>query len=159
MAIPVGSGQHWITASERGWPSAQDALLLFGRVLLALMFVRSGFSKLLDLSAFGASLAGKGVPFASLLAAIGACVEFFGGLVVLLGFQTRYAALLLAIFTVVATLISHRYWEFSGAEWRSQNVNFQKNICIIGGFLVLAASGGGRFSIDRLFGIYRANSF
>jgi putative oxidoreductase len=128
-----------------------DGLLLFGRVLMALIFVQSGFGKLLDIGGFAASLASKGVPLAGIFGMIGACVEFFGGLAVLLGLQTRYAAVLIAVFTVVATAISHRYWEFSDAVRRAQEVNFMKNVCIIGGFLLLAAVGGGRFSIDTLW--------
>ena len=138
-----------VPADRRGQIS-HDALLLFGRVIMALIFVQSGFGKLLDIGAFGASLAGKGVPFASVLGVIGPGVEFFGGLAVLAGWQTRYAAALIAVFTVVATLISHRYWEYADAARRAQEVNFQKNVCIIGGYLVLIASGGGRFSMDGL---------
>jgi putative oxidoreductase len=131
--------------------TTQDALLLFGRVLMALIFVQSGFGKVLDMGGFSASLAAKGVPFASVFAAIGSCVELFGGLAILLGWQTRYAAALIAVFTVMATLISHRYWEYADAARRAQAVNFQKNICIIGGYLVLVAAGGGRFGLDGLF--------
>jgi putative oxidoreductase len=80
---------------------------------------------------------------------IGPCVEFFGGLAVLLGLQIRCAAVLIAVFTVVATAISHRYWD--DAARRGQEVNFMKNVCIIGGFLLLAAVGGGRFGIDTLW--------
>jgi putative oxidoreductase len=138
-----------VPADRRGQTS-HDALLLFGRVIMALIFVQSGFGKLLDIGAFSASLAGKGVPFASVLGVIGPCFEFFGGLAVLAGWQTRYAAALIAVFTVVATLISHRYWEYADAVRRAQEVNFQKNVCIIGGYLVLVASGGGRFSLDGL---------
>jgi putative oxidoreductase len=128
-----------------------DGLLLFGRVLMALIFVQSGFGKLLDIDGFTASLAGKGVPLAGIFGVIGPGVEFFGGLAVLLGLQTRYAAVLIAVFTIVATAISHRYWEFSDAARRVQEANFMKNVCIIGGFLLLAAVGGGRFSIDTLW--------
>ena len=141
------------------WGLSHDALLLFGRVIMALIFVQSGFGKLLDIGAFSASLAGKGVPFAGAFGVIGPCVEFFGGLAVLAGWQTRYAAGLIAVFTVVATLISHRYWEYADAARRAQEVNFQKNVCIIGGYLVLIASGGGRLSLDGLlrkrFGLKR----
>ena len=137
-----------VPADRRGL--SHDALLLFGRVIMALIFVRSGFGKLLDIGAFSASLAGKGVPLASAFGVIGACVEFFGGLAVLAGWQTRYAAALIAVFTLVATLISHRYWEYADAARRAQELNFQKNVCIIGGYLVLIASGGGRFSLDGL---------
>jgi putative oxidoreductase len=137
-------------AAPRLRTASYDALLLLGRVLMALIFVRSGFAKVLDIGAFSASLGNKGVPFAEVAAVIGACVEFFGGLAVLLGWQTRYAAALIAVFTVVATLISHRYWEFPDTLRRAQEANFQKNICIIGGYLLLVAIGGGRLSLDGL---------
>src|ERR1700730_15207371 len=127
-----------------------DGVLLFGRVLMALIFVQSGLGKLLDIGGFTASLASKGVPLASVFGVAGPCVEFFGGLAVLLGLDTRYAATLIAVFTLVATAISHRYWEFSGAARKAQEVNFAKNICIVGGFLLLMATGGGRFSLDGL---------
>ena len=117
---------------------------------MAYIFIESGFGKLLDLGAFSASLAGKGVPFANLLGVVGACVEFFAGVAVLLGVQTRYAAALLALFTVVATAISHRYWNFSGAARRAQEINFSKNVSIVGGLLLLVATGGGRFAIDHM---------
>ena len=148
---------HHVAISED--PSSQnsrDALLLFGPVLLALIFVQSGFGKLLDIGGFSASLAGKGVPVASFFATIGAGVECFGGLAVLLGWQTRYAAALIAVFTVVATLISHRFWEYADVTRRAQQVNFQKNICIIGGYLLLVATGGGRFSLDGVIRNMRA---
>jgi putative oxidoreductase len=144
-------GYHTKSAStDRFGETSYDALLFIGRVLMALIFVKSGFGKLLDINAFSASLASKGVPLAGVFSIIGSCVEFFGGLAILLGWQTRYAAALIAVFTVMATLISHRYWEFSDAVRRAQEVNFQKNICIIGGYVLLVATGGGRLSLDRL---------
>ena len=76
----------------------------------------------------------------------------------LVGLQTRYAAVLIAVFTVVATAISHRYWEFSDAGRRAQEVNFMKNVSIIGGFVLLAAVGGGRFSIDTLWRRQKASA-
>jgi putative oxidoreductase len=68
-----------------------------------------------------------------------------------LGIAGRYAALLMLAFTVVATLISHRFWVYSDAAVRqAQLSNFSKNIAIIGGFLLLFAQGTGRFAIDGL---------
>jgi putative oxidoreductase len=149
LGFRTGSGPA--TGFAQGHHAGYDGLLLFGRVVMALIFVQSGFGKLVDVGAFSASLAGKGVPFAGVLALVGAGVEFFGGLAVLLGLQTRYAAALIALFTIVATLISHRYWEFSGPARRAQEVSFSKNTCIVGGYLLLMATGGGRFSLDRLW--------
>ena len=127
----------------------QDALLLVGRILMGWIFVQSGWGKLMDIPGFAAGLARQGVPGSTFWAYIGAPVEFFGGLALLLGFATRYAALLMILFVIAATLISHRYWEFAEAtQRRIQNVNFYKNVAMIGGLFFLFVSAGGRFSID-----------
>jgi putative oxidoreductase len=152
MAAPSTGFEHhpYPMSADRFGQASYDGLLFLSRVLMAFIFVKSGFGKLLDTGGFTASLASKGVPLASVFGVAGPCVEFFGGLAVLLGLQTRYAATLIAVFTLVATAISHRYWEFSGAARKAQEVNFAKNICIVGGFLLLMATGGGRFSLDGL---------
>ncbi len=129
-----------------------DALLLVARVLMAYIFIKSGFGKLMDVGTFSTGLANRGVPMASALGVIGACVEFFGGVAVLVGFQTRCAAVAMLLFVIVATAISHRYWEFADAAVRrAQESNFSKNLCIMGGFVLLLATGGGRYSIDGLW--------
>jgi putative oxidoreductase len=129
----------------------QDALLLIARILIGWIFVQSGMGKLMDINAFAASLARNGVPAPTLFAYIGAPVEFVGGLALLLGFAARYAAALMILFVIVATLIAHRYWQLAdAAQHRVQEVNFYKNLAIIGGMMSLFVAGGGRLSIDGL---------
>jgi putative oxidoreductase len=130
---------------------ASDLALLIGRVAMAALFIPAGLSKLTDVGAFAASLEKRGVPLVDVLAPLGAAVEFFGGIAVLVGVQTRAAALLLVVFTVAATIIAHRFWEFDGAARQTQQSQFLKNLAICGGFLVLAVTGGGRYSVDRLW--------
>ena len=130
--------------------SGQDLLLLAARLLLAAIFIHSGFGKLLDRGAFTTSLAGRGVPMAGVVAVIGAAVEFGGGVAVAAGLWTRPAAVLMAIFTVVATGLAHRFWEAPEAARQMQEIHFMKNVAIIGGYLALAACGGGGFALDRL---------
>ena len=120
---------------------ASDLALLIGRVALAALFIPAGLSKLTDVGAFAASLEKRGVPLADVLAPLGAAVEFFGGIAVLIGFQTRVAAVLMILFTVVATLIAHRFWEFEAAARATQQSAFFKNLAIVGGYLVLMVSG------------------
>jgi putative oxidoreductase len=132
-------------------PASSDALLLVGRILLGGIFVISGYGKLFGLAAFAASLEKNGVPYASALAPVGACVEFFGGLAIVLGIEVRAAALLMIAFVIVATLISHRFWELEDAVRRAQVTQFSKNVAIIGGFVLLHAAGGGRFAIERIW--------
>ena len=128
----------------------EDVLLLVGRVALGAIFVKSGIQKLLALSAFAAVLSGRGVPEAWTWAVIGATVEFLGGVLIVTGFTTRFASLLMILFVIVATLISHRYWEFTDAARRTQESQFFKNLSIIGGFVLLFVTGSGRFGLDSL---------
>ena len=128
-----------------------DVLLLLGRILLGGIFVISGYAKVTGVAAFSASLERRGVPAASVLGVIGACVEFFGGLAIVLGIEVRYVAALMVAFVIVATLISHRFWEFQGEVRTAQTTNFSKNVAIGGGFIILLAAGGGRLALERFW--------
>ncbi len=132
-------------------PRQGDALLLLGRILLGGIFVVSGYAKLMGLAAFAAALEKRGVPAASAMAVLGASVEFFGGLAVVLGIEVRYAAALMLGFVIVATLISHRFWELEDALRAVQKTQFSKNVAIGGGFVLLLAAGGGRLALERLW--------
>ena len=129
----------------------RDTMFLLGRIMIGGIFVQSGFNKLMGLDAFATGLARQGIPAAaaSMLAPIGATTEFVGGLAIVFGLMTRYAAVLMIAFVIVATLISHRFWALEGAERRTQTVQFAKNVAIIGGFFFLFTTGGGRYSLDR----------
>jgi putative oxidoreductase len=130
---------------------SDDVIVLLGRVALGAIFVKSGLQKLMALSAFAASLASRGVPQSSMLAVIGATVEFVGGIMIVTGFRARPASLLMILFVIVATGISHRYWEYADtAARRAQESQFFKNLSILGGFLLLYVCGPGRFSLDTL---------
>jgi putative oxidoreductase len=133
-----------------GWTGGRDPILLIGRVALGAIFLQSGFGKLTNLGGFTAGLEERGVPMASILGPVGAAVEFFAGLAVLIGAWTPLAAILLVGFTVVATLIAHRYWDVPDSERMMQRIQFMKNLSIVGGLLVLVAAGAGRFSLDGL---------
>jgi putative oxidoreductase len=128
----------------------QDFLLLVGRVLIGWIFVRSGWGKVMDLHTFAATMPSRGgLPV--WLGYVAGPVEVVGGAAVMLGWYTRWAALLMLIFTVFATFSSHRYWEFTeAAARRAQDINFYKNVAIMGGFFFLMVSGGGRWSLDGI---------
>ncbi len=112
---------------DRAAVEGQDTLLLLARLALAAIFVQSGFGKLSDLGGFTAGLQGMGVPLAAVLAPLGAVVEFFGGLALALGAWTRLAAILVAGFTVAATLIAHRFWAVPAEQQAMQMIQFMKN--------------------------------
>lgn len=128
-----------------------DLVLLLARILLGVIFLLSGYGKLTHLDGFAASLASRGVPATSVLGPLGACVEFFGGLAIIVGAEVGWASVLMILFVIVATLISHRFWELQGAARQAQQGQFMKNLAIIGGFLALMAEGGGRLALERLW--------
>lgn len=128
--------------------SLADLILLIGRLLLGWIFLQYGWMKLMDIPAFMATLPGRGLP--SFMGYIAPPVEVIGALMIMLGLGTRYAALLMIAFTVVATLSSHAYWSFPAAQQGAQMLQFMKNVTIMGGLLVLFVTAGGRFSLDAL---------
>jgi len=130
---------------------SDDVILLLGRLALGVIFVKSGLQKLMGLTAFAASLAGRGIPQSATWALIGATVEFIGGILIVTGFRTREASLLMILFVIVATGISHRFWEYAESARRLQESQFFKNLAIIGGFLALFVAGSGRFGLDALW--------
>jgi putative oxidoreductase len=133
---------------DRCAASCHDAVALIGRLAMSWIFLSSGFGKLTDVAAFSAVLAKRGVPAPSFMGWLGAIVEFGGGLLILFGIKIRWAAILMILFVIVATLISHRYWEFTGEAFGAQRGNFWKNVTIIGGFLFMFIAGAGRYSVD-----------
>lgn len=122
--------------------SASPALSLAGRILIAILFVVSGWSKIAGYAATQGYMQSAGVPGALLPLVIG--VELGGGLAVIAGWQTRLVALLLAGFSVLAGLMFH-----AGSADMIQQIMFMKNLGLAGGFLFLAANGPGRLSLDH----------
>jgi len=126
----------------------QNVAALIGRILLALIFITSGFSKIGGFAGTAGYIASKGLPLASVVAALTILIELGGGLAVLFGFMTRWAAVALAVFSVLAAVIFHAYWGVPADQVMGQQINFWKNFSIAGGFLLLAAFGAGGISID-----------
>jgi putative oxidoreductase len=118
-----------------------NAALLVGRILLALIFITSGVSKLGSIGEVVGYIQSAGLPGFMVWPTI--AVEVLGGLAIILGFQTRIASVLLAGFTLLAALFFHR--ELGD---QMQFIQFMKNLAITGGFLVLAVAGPGQWSLD-----------
>ena len=128
---------------------AQDFLLLAGRVLIGWIFISSGWRKLTDIPAFVASMPRRDLPV--FLGYLAPPTEFFGGVFIVFGFATRYTALVMLLFMVIATFSSHRYWNYTDpAQYASQNGNFWKNVSMTGGIVLLFITGAGRFAVDRI---------
>jgi putative oxidoreductase len=126
----------------------QDTLALIGRIVLAWFFVPAGFGKIAGFAGTVGYATSAGLPMPQVGVAIGLAIELIGGLMLLVGFKTRWAALALALFTVVAALFFHNYWALPEAQQMMQELNFTKNLAIAAGLLGFAAFGAGRWSID-----------
>ena len=133
--------------------STADTFLLVGRVLLGWLFLASSTGiggKLWNHAGFVGYLKNLGAPAPEVSSWIGALVEFVIGAALVLGVGTRYAALLCALFLIVATVLAHRYWEYPAAQLGNQYNHFLKNLAVLGGALILFVAGPGRFSVDRI---------
>ena len=140
--------------------SQQSLVVLLGRILLSVMFIMAGFPKLIDPSGTAGMIAGAGLPAATALAYLAGLFELVAGLFILVGFQTKITAYLLAAFCVFTGLVFHsgpiNVPDFpegaNGLLTMFNGLMMMKNITIAGGFLVLAAFGPGVLSVDARLG-------
>jgi putative oxidoreductase len=128
--------------TESSASTFQNLAELGGRVLLASLFLLSGVGKIGAYSATAGYMASVGVPGALLPLVI--AVEVLGSVAIIIGWQTRIVAFLLAGFSLVSALLFH-----TNFADQTQMVMFLKNVSIAGGFLLLVAHGAGRLSLDR----------
>jgi len=131
-----------------------DAGALIGRLLLALIFVLSGFGKIVGFAGTAQMMAAQGVPAVQALLILSILIELGGGLCLMVGFQTRWAALIIFLFMIPVTWIFHVQGYALAMHQRQmmmalmQKINILKNISIEGGLVILASFGPGRFSVD-----------
>jgi putative oxidoreductase len=144
---PTRSSHPLLSLADGTAMSGADFILLAGRILLGWIYLSTGFPKFFHMAQVAASYPPRGLP--EWLVWIAVPAEFFGGLFLIFGFAARYVAIVLIIFTIVASFSSHAYWLIEGAQRCAQEGNFWKNMSMIGGFLIFFVVGPGRFSIDR----------
>ncbi|WP_347557197.1 DoxX family protein [Robbsia sp. KACC 23696] len=127
----------------------KDELILLARVLLMILFVLFGFHKLTGFSGTVGYMASLGNPAPTLAAIIAVVFEFFFGIAIIVGFYTRPIAFLLALYTLATAMIGHQFWKQTGMAAMGNEINFFKNVAIMGGLFLLAVTGPGKYSIDR----------
>lgn len=119
-----------------------------GRILLALIFVISGYNKLVGFDGTVGYIASKGLPLPQLAAAAAIAIELVGGVLLVIGWQARWAATAIFVFLIPTTLIFHGFWAAPAASQQMETIQFMKNLCIMGGMLYVMAFGAGPLSID-----------
>jgi putative oxidoreductase len=123
--------------------------LLLGRLLLAYIFVMSGYGKIVGFAGTAKFMASKGMPMIEPLLVASIIVELVGGLMLAVGWKARWAAWAIFLFIIPATLIFHAYWAVPPEQAYGQMIHFQKNLAIMGGMLYVALMGPGRLSLDK----------
>jgi putative oxidoreductase len=139
--------------TDFGSEKYRDEVILVARILLAVLFLTFGWSKLTNYAGTVAYMTKTGVPLPSIAALAAIAVELFGSLAIILGVLTRPVAVIVALYTVVTAFIGHPYWTMTGADAYGNMINFYKNVCIMGGFLLLYVTGAGKYSLDAKLGL------
>jgi putative oxidoreductase len=130
-------------------PNTQNAVVLVGRILLAVIFILSGIGKITGYDGTAAYMASKGLPMVGILLPLTILTELGGGLLLAVGFKARWAALWLFLFLIPTTLIFHKFWGIDPKEAQNMQIHFMKNVAIMGGMLMVFAFGPGRYSVDK----------
>lgn len=131
----------------------QSSLMLAGRILFSFIFLMSSVTKILGFNGTVMYMESAGMTSYTMpLAVLSIVFELGGGLLILLGWQTRLGATMLATFTAATAFGIHHYWSYPADQAYMQMIHFMKNIALTGGALYILSAGAGRFSVDGWFG-------
>lgn len=133
-----------------------DTIQLLARALISTVFIVFGYQQFTNIAGYTANpnivkFSGMigGILAPVVIAYLVAAIDLFGGLCVLVGFKARWASIVLIIFVILTLFIAHNFWVMEGASRTGNQVNFYKNLAIIGGLLLIYVHGPGRFSLDN----------
>jgi len=130
--------------------STNDGVLLLGRALICLIFLFSSFGQVTDFAQNVSHVAAAGMPFPQLAIITSIAIQSICGLAILIGFRIRVAAWILFVFLIPTTIMLHKFWGLPSPHL--QEVQFCKNMAIMGGLLFITQLNAGAYSIDALVG-------
>ena len=122
---------------------------LIARILIAPLFLVAGYNKLMAVAGTAGYFAKLGFPMPEIMVWVAIAIEIGGGLLLLIGWKTRWVSWLLIAFVAIATFMAHRFWAVDAAQYANQLNAFLKNIAVIGGLLMYVAHGPGSASVDK----------
>jgi putative oxidoreductase len=128
--------------------TSENVFSLAARILIALLFIPAGWGKLTGFSGTVGYIASVGLPLPTVAAVVALLIELLGGFALLAGYRARAAALVLAVFTLFASLFFHAFWSVPADQAFVNQLLFFKNIAIIGGLFSIVAHGAGQWSLD-----------
>jgi putative oxidoreductase len=126
----------------------RNEIILLARIIMMILFIMAGWSKLTNFEGTVAYLTSLGAPMPMVAAGIAVVMEFFVAIAIILGFYTRPLAFLLALFALGTALIAHHFWTMVDPERAANTIQYFKNLSIMGGLLLLGITGPGKYSID-----------
>lgn len=122
---------------------------LVGRILLSLIFLTSGISKIGGFAGTAGWIASKGLPLAEVLTAAALVIEIGAALMIIAGYKARIGAAALILYTLPVTFLFHNYWAMPADQQLIQSIMFFKNLGLMGGMLFIMAYGSGPMSVDK----------
>lgn len=122
---------------------------LVGRILLSLLFLWSGYGKIVGYAGTAGYMNSKGLPMVDVLLVLSIVIELGGALMIILGWKARWAAAVLFVWMIPVTFVFHNFWAVPADQMMLQSQMFYKNLAIMGGLLLVHGFGSGRYSVDR----------
>lgn len=129
-------------------PNLGSLMSFVGRALLALLFILYGIDKIPNFEGTVRYITANNVPLPQVAAVIAILVEAVGGALLLIGFKTRWVALIMFLYVLPLPFIFHAYWAVPDAQVMMQKMIFFKDLAIAGGLLAFATFGPGGWSVD-----------
>lgn len=124
-------------------------IVLLGRIFYSAIFILGGIDNLVDAKAVSYA-ASAGIPFPSVLVPLAGLVALLGGMSILLGLKAKIGGWLLVLFLVPVTLMMHNFWAVADPQMRMmQMINFEKNLSLLGGAILIAYFGSGPLSLEK----------
>src|SRR5258706_1127115 len=114
---------------------------LLARILMAALFLVAGFNKISNVAGTAGYFGKLGLPAPGILVWAVIAVEVIGGVLLVIGWKTRWAAWAMALFALATAFAGHAFWNMEGQQASMQMTQFLKNLAIVGGFLLIAVAG------------------
>ena len=130
-------------------PALVNAAALVARILLAIIFIKSGWGKIGGFEQTAGYMASKGLPMAQVLLVITILIELAAGILLVVGYKARWAALAIFLWLIPVTFVFHAFWAVPAEQVQNQMNHFLKNVAIMGGMLMVFALGPGGYSVDK----------
>lgn len=127
----------------------QSFIVLLGRICLSLVFIWAAFAKIMNLEGTMGYMTSKHLPFALILLPLAILVQMAGAIFLLSGYKTRIGAWMLILFIIPAAIIFHDFWNLRGHERLTEQILFMKDLAILGGLMIIASFGPGRYAFDK----------